>query len=128
MTWYIVDAAWLSSWLYFTHYDKFVSPCPGPCRNDDLITYSFTLERWIPKPNLILSTKDKPGHYCKVNKEVWNLFYECYDHSGPAIYINNHPPLPSHPPPLSRHISSASSSHQNPSQVIHFFTSFFFFS
>lgn len=91
MTWYVIDSAWLSSWLHFAHYDKFVSPCPGPCRNDDLITFDHITEKWIPKKNLILATKDKPGHYCKVNSEVWKLFKECYENSGPEILIqNNH--------------------------------------
>lgn len=88
-TWYIIDSSWLSSWLYFAHYDKYVSPCPGPCRNDDLITYDHSMKRWVPKKNLVLATKDHPGHYCKINKETWSLFVECYDHSGPTITVTS---------------------------------------
>jgi hypothetical protein len=88
-TWYIIDSSWLSAWLYFAHYDKYTSPCPGPCRNDDLITYHHPSQLWIPRKNLVLATKDHPGHYCKINEETWNLFQECYEYSGPAIRFNS---------------------------------------
>lgn len=71
------------------HYDKYVSPCPGPCRNDDLLTYDHSLQKWVPKKNLVLATKDHPGHYCKINKETWSLFQECYEHSGPTITVTS---------------------------------------
>ena len=35
--WYIMDASWITSWLAYAHFDKDVSPAPGPCTNFRLL-------------------------------------------------------------------------------------------
>jgi hypothetical protein len=85
LVWYILDTAWMNAWLQFVHYNKHVSPNPGPCRNDDLLKWDHKEKRWIAKEGLVLSTKDKPGHYCRVSKECWAVFVENYPDSGPTI-------------------------------------------
>jgi hypothetical protein len=69
--------------------DKYISPCPGPCRNDELITYHHPSQQWRPKKNLVFATKERAGHYCKVNEETWNLFKSCSENSGPAMRFDS---------------------------------------
>mmetsp|Transcript_19981 Transcript_19981/g.28704 ORF Transcript_19981/g.28704 Transcript_19981/m.28704 type:complete len:306 (-) Transcript_19981:233-1150(-) len=82
---YIVDSSWMNAWLMFTHYDRYVSPNPGPCRNDDLVMYDPDKKQWVGKPSLIMAMKDSPGHYCRVSPDAWNVFIECYPGCGPTI-------------------------------------------
>ncbi|CAE7699455.1 unnamed protein product, partial [Symbiodinium microadriaticum] len=82
---YVIDSSWMNCWLYFTHYDRNVSPNPGPCINEELVTYDKARSRWVAKEGLVMQLKDKPGNYCRVSKEVWDIFVECYPGSGPEI-------------------------------------------
>jgi hypothetical protein len=82
---YVLDSSWMNGWLYFTHYDRNVSPNPGPCHNDELVKYDHNKKRWVAKEGLVMQLKDKPGNYTRVSKEVWDVFAECYPGSGPRI-------------------------------------------
>lgn len=84
-TWYVVDASWLASWLAFVHYEKSVSPAPGPCRNDRLLVPNFEARRFEPRHGLVLSLNRVSGHYKLMSGAAWALIQHCYPGSGPEI-------------------------------------------
>lgn len=85
--WYIINSAWLASWLQYAHTNKNVSPNPGPCRNECLLTPADDSLSWIGKEDLVMGSKAKEGDYRRVSKETWEIYCDLYPNSGPAIYV-----------------------------------------
>lgn len=83
--WYIMDSAWIASWLAYVKFDRKVAPAPGPCKNNRLIIYDYHDKKYIGRPGLIMARKDFGGDYRRVSKEVWDLFCSYYPNSGPSI-------------------------------------------
>ena len=83
--WYIMDACWVSEWLYFVHADENVAPAPGPCYNHRLINETDVDGVYKPKSHLVMEKNGKVGDYRKVTKETWDLFMKFYPESGPEV-------------------------------------------
>lgn len=84
-TWYIMDSAWITSWLAHVHYDPQNAPAPGPCNNRRLIAYDYADRKYVFRFAMQMAVKDRAGDYRRVSAEVWNKFKEYYPQSGPAI-------------------------------------------
>jgi hypothetical protein len=84
-TWYIMDSAWVESWLGFAYMDKDVGPAPGPCRNHRLIEWNYAQNRYQGRWGLVMAVKERAGDYRRVSKEAWEQFCTFYPGSGPAI-------------------------------------------
>jgi len=80
ITWNVVSAAWITSWLAYVHVDKGKSPSPGPCRNDHLIEWDSENHKYIGRFGLQMSTNDSIGDYRRVFENllpyVW--YFTCY--------------------------------------------------
>jgi hypothetical protein len=83
--WYIMDSAWIASWLAYVHFDMQVAPAPGPCSNNRLITYDYADKKYVFRFALQMAVQDRGGDYRRVSPEVWAKFKEFYPLSGPAI-------------------------------------------
>jgi hypothetical protein len=83
--WYIMDSAWIASWLAYVHFDMQVAPAPGPCLNHRLITYDYADKKYVFRFALQMAVQDRGGDYRRVSPEVWAKFKEFYPSSGPAI-------------------------------------------
>lgn len=83
--WYIMDSAWIASWLAYVHFDMQVAPAPGPCYNHRLITYDYADKRYTFRFAMQMAIQDRGGDYRRVSPEVWAKFKEFYPQSGPAI-------------------------------------------
>lgn len=85
--WYIMDSAWITSWLAYVQFNKDVSPAPGPCKNHRLLVPDFENSCWKAKPNLVMATTGKKtlGDYRRVSREVWENFCIYYPGCGPEI-------------------------------------------
>jgi len=86
--WYLVESAWLASWLAFVHVDKGHAPSPGPCSNERLIEWSPEENKYVGRKGLLMSSKDVgAGDFRRVSKETWNKYKEFYPESGPTITL-----------------------------------------
>ena len=83
--WYLMDSAWVASWLAYVHLDVYKAPCPGPCRNNRLIEWDPELKKYTGRFGLQMAVKNRGGDYRRVSKETWLKFKEFYPESGPAI-------------------------------------------
>lgn len=83
--WYIMDSAWVESFLNFAYIDKDVAPAPGPCKNHRLIEWDYSAGKYVGKFGLVMAVKERAGDYRRVNKAVWDQFCSFYPGSGPAI-------------------------------------------
>lgn len=84
-TWYIMDSAWIASWLAYVHFDKENAPAPGPCRNERLLTWDYQQGKYVGRFGLYMAVKDRAGDYRRVTKETWDKYCLLYPGSGPAI-------------------------------------------
>ena len=95
--WYIMDSAWVQSWLLHVYLDPDNAPGPGPCRNDRLCvnrdhlsSSSFSTSKRIStrlkaKDRLVMATAKRAGDYRRVCEKTWRVFQELYPGSGPSI-------------------------------------------
>lgn len=83
--WYIMESAWIASWLAYVHFDTMNAPAPGPCRNDRLITWDYAQHKYVGRFGLFMAVSDRAGDYRRVSKETWEQFCAFYPGSGPAI-------------------------------------------
>jgi len=83
--WYIMDSAWVSSWLAYVHFDKENAPAPGPCRNDRLLTWDYLQGKYVARFGLYMAVNDRAGDYRRVTKETWDKYCQLYPGSGPTI-------------------------------------------
>lgn len=83
--WYIVDSAWIASWLAYVHFDTAIAPAPGPCRNDRLLAWSDDESKYIGRFGLFMAVKNRAGDYRRVSKPTWDKFCSFYPGSGPSI-------------------------------------------
>lgn len=85
-----MDATWLSSWLCYVHVDQH-APAPGPCRNDRLVEWNPTLQKWTGRPDLVMATVNRHGDYRRVSEKAWRMYQQLYPNSGPSICVNFKP-------------------------------------
>lgn len=95
--WYIMDSAWIATWLAYVHFDKDVAPAPGPCkseqlildhdnlngiywslpgRNNRLIAFDYQLQRYTGRFGLLMAVAERGGDYRRVSQAVWEKFCE----------------------------------------------------
>lgn len=86
--WYIIETAWLNSWLAFAHYSDGISPAPGACDNTRLLVENHELCVWEPKEDLVMATAARGGHYRRISQQAWETFVKLYPGSGPPIVSN----------------------------------------
>mmetsp|Transcript_1228 Transcript_1228/g.2609 ORF Transcript_1228/g.2609 Transcript_1228/m.2609 type:complete len:355 (-) Transcript_1228:128-1192(-) len=87
VTWYVVESAWLASWLSFVHVDKGHAPCPGPCRNDRLIEWDNDECKYVGRTGLMMSSAQGSGDFRRVSRDTWLKYKEFYPESGPTMTL-----------------------------------------
>lgn len=82
--WFIMDAPWVESWLFYVRNDP-NSPRPGPCINNRLLEWKEDIKKWAPRKNLAMAVNMRSGDYRRVSEETWLAFKSLYPGSGPAM-------------------------------------------
>lgn len=83
--WVVMDASWITCWLAYAHFDRDVSPAPGPCKNHRLLQPDFTNNKWKPRNDLVMANVTSQGDYRRVTETVWKRFAKDFPGSGPKI-------------------------------------------
>lgn len=84
---YIMDSAWIESWLHYIHLNK-DSPRPGPCKNNRLIIWDEESSKWVGRKGLYMADNSRSGDYRRVSEATWKEYCRRYEGSGPSIRIS----------------------------------------
>uniref|UniRef100_A0A7S1UJU2 DUSP domain-containing protein n=1 Tax=Phaeomonas parva TaxID=124430 RepID=A0A7S1UJU2_9STRA len=83
--WFIVEAAWVTSWLAYVHVEAGISPRPGPIYNMGLLHFDED-GKFVARKNLRADSGNHRGHFRAVKPAVWKAYVDFYPESGPFIF------------------------------------------
>ena len=89
--WYVIDSAWLESWLAHVHLDQDNAPSPGPCLNNRLIAFNPELNQYTTRFGLRMGGVSHKGDYRRITEQCWKAYQKQYPGSGPTITMRYKP-------------------------------------